>query len=197
MPPSAEFSTYLNFCRSLRFDDKPDYSYLRQLFRNLFHRQGFSYDYVFDWNMLKFVSHPKDLSGRGHRAGLALGPRARVLGWRAGLPADGVYELARASSLSGASESAETTCSCFIHVDGSSHHGRQPPGGPRKRWLSVGSLLAILGIPAGALVACVLLLLLLCAAQAAPFPRVSGPSSHLPTWMLTALLFLGSSVALF
>lgn len=56
-PPSeAEFATYLNFCRSLRFDDKPDYSYLRQLFRNLFHRQGFSYDYVFDWNMLKFVS---------------------------------------------------------------------------------------------------------------------------------------------
>ncbi|XP_036310811.1 casein kinase I isoform X5 [Pipistrellus kuhlii] len=54
----SEFSTYLNFCRSLRFDDKPDYSYLRQLFRNLFHRQGFSYDYVFDWNMLKFVPGP-------------------------------------------------------------------------------------------------------------------------------------------
>ncbi|KAM4715584.1 casein kinase I isoform 2-T3 [Anableps anableps] len=52
----SEFSTYLNLCRSLRFDDKPDYSYLRQLFRNLFHRQGFSYDYVFDWNMLKFGS---------------------------------------------------------------------------------------------------------------------------------------------
>ncbi|XP_046352759.1 casein kinase I-like isoform X2 [Haliotis rubra] len=56
----SEFATYLNFCRSLRFDDKPDYSYLRQLFRNLFHRQGFTYDYVFDWNMLKFVS-----GGRG------------------------------------------------------------------------------------------------------------------------------------
>uniref|UniRef100_G3W065 non-specific serine/threonine protein kinase n=1 Tax=Sarcophilus harrisii TaxID=9305 RepID=G3W065_SARHA len=54
----SEFSTYLNFCRSLRFDDKPDYSYLRQLFRNLFHRQGFSYDYVFDWNMLKFGARP-------------------------------------------------------------------------------------------------------------------------------------------
>ncbi len=54
---AAEFATYLNFCRSLRFDDKPDYSYLRQLFRNLFHRQGFTYDYVFDWNMLKFVSY--------------------------------------------------------------------------------------------------------------------------------------------
>merc|ERR1712202_87136 len=40
--------------RSLRFEEKPDYSYLRQLFRNLFHRQGFTYDCVFDWNMLKF-----------------------------------------------------------------------------------------------------------------------------------------------
>lgn len=58
---TAEFATYLNFCRSLRFDDKPDYSYLRQLFRNLFHRQGFSYDYVFDWNMLKFVSSSHSL----------------------------------------------------------------------------------------------------------------------------------------
>ncbi|KAL7989498.1 hypothetical protein Chor_012164 [Crotalus horridus] len=61
----SEFATYLNFCRSLRFDDKPDYSYLRQLFRNLFHRQGFSYDYVFDWNMLKFVTNtsPRPVSG--------------------------------------------------------------------------------------------------------------------------------------
>ena len=53
---SAEFATYINYCRSLRFEEKPDYSYLRQLVRNLFHRQGFSYDYVFDWNTLKEVS---------------------------------------------------------------------------------------------------------------------------------------------
>ncbi|KAK2564220.1 Casein kinase I isoform epsilon [Acropora cervicornis] len=53
---AAEFSTYLNNCRSLRFDDKPDYSHLRQLFRNLFHCQGYVYDYIFDWNLLKFGS---------------------------------------------------------------------------------------------------------------------------------------------
>uniref|UniRef100_A0A3B3ZGM4 non-specific serine/threonine protein kinase n=1 Tax=Periophthalmus magnuspinnatus TaxID=409849 RepID=A0A3B3ZGM4_9GOBI len=66
----SEFSTYLNFCRSLRFDDKPDYSYLRQLFRNLFHRQGFSYDYVFDWNMLKFgASRTAEDGERDRRTG--------------------------------------------------------------------------------------------------------------------------------
>ena len=54
---SAEFSTYINYCRSLRFEEKPDYAYLRQLIRNLFHRQGFSYDYVFDWNAIKEVNN--------------------------------------------------------------------------------------------------------------------------------------------
>jgi casein kinase I family protein HRR25 len=46
-----EFAVYLNYCRSLRFDDKPDYSYLRKLFRDLFVREGFQYDYVFDWSV--------------------------------------------------------------------------------------------------------------------------------------------------
>jgi len=31
-----EFTTYLHYCRGLRFEDKPDYSYLRYLFRDLF-----------------------------------------------------------------------------------------------------------------------------------------------------------------
>jgi hypothetical protein len=59
----AEFATYLNYCRSLRFEEKPDYPYLRHLFRNLFHRQRFTYDYVFDWNMLKFGGAQKPASG--------------------------------------------------------------------------------------------------------------------------------------
>ncbi|KAI9625028.1 hypothetical protein KEM48_008602 [Puccinia striiformis f. sp. tritici PST-130] len=46
-----EFAIYLNYSRSLRFDDKPDYPYLRKLFRDLFVREGFSYDYVFDWTI--------------------------------------------------------------------------------------------------------------------------------------------------
>ena len=53
---SDEFSTYLNFCRSLKFADKPDYTYLRQLFRSLFHQLGYKYDHVFDWNTARIVS---------------------------------------------------------------------------------------------------------------------------------------------
>jgi len=49
-----EFAMYLNYTRSLRFDDKPDYSYLRKIFRDLFVREGFQYDYVFDWTVYKY-----------------------------------------------------------------------------------------------------------------------------------------------
>lgn len=48
----TEFAAYLHYTRALRFDDRPDYSYLRKIFRELFVREGFSYDYVFDWTLL-------------------------------------------------------------------------------------------------------------------------------------------------
>ena len=46
-----EFGIFLNCTRALRFDDKPDYSYLRKLFRDLFVREGYQYDYIFDWSV--------------------------------------------------------------------------------------------------------------------------------------------------
>ncbi|GMT19470.1 hypothetical protein PFISCL1PPCAC_10767 [Pristionchus fissidentatus] len=49
----AEFPMYLNYCRGLRFDEAPDYMYLRQLFRILFRTLNHQYDYTFDWTMLK------------------------------------------------------------------------------------------------------------------------------------------------
>ncbi|WOL04286.1 casein kinase 1-like [Canna indica] len=50
-PP--EFISYFHYCRSLRFEDKPDYSYLKRLFRDLFIREGYQFDYVFDWTASK------------------------------------------------------------------------------------------------------------------------------------------------
>lgn len=55
-----EFAIYLNYSRSLRFDDKPDYNYLRKLFRDLFIREGYRYDYVFDWTVVKYKNDKKD-----------------------------------------------------------------------------------------------------------------------------------------
>ncbi|KAJ6306472.1 hypothetical protein OIU78_021731 [Salix suchowensis] len=50
----SEFVSYFHYCRSLRFEDKPDYSYLKRLFRDLFIREGYQFDYVFDWTVLKY-----------------------------------------------------------------------------------------------------------------------------------------------
>jgi casein kinase 1 len=61
----AEFVTYLNYCRSLRFEDRPDYNYLRRLFRDLFFRLGFKPDFHYDWVLKK--------------AAIGLDPRDRIL----------------------------------------------------------------------------------------------------------------------
>lgn len=50
LPP--EFATYINYCRKLRFADRPDYMYLRRLLKELLFREGFYYDLVFDWSAL-------------------------------------------------------------------------------------------------------------------------------------------------
>ena len=47
----VEFSTYLNYCRSLRFEDKPDYSYLRKMFKELFFKEQYELDYMYDWTL--------------------------------------------------------------------------------------------------------------------------------------------------
>lgn len=49
----AEFAMYLNYCRGLKFEEAPDYMYLRQLYRILFRTLNHQYDYTFDWTLLK------------------------------------------------------------------------------------------------------------------------------------------------
>jgi hypothetical protein len=48
----AEFGTYLAYCRNLRFDEKPDYAYLRKILKDLFKRSGYEQDYIYDWNLV-------------------------------------------------------------------------------------------------------------------------------------------------
>ncbi|XP_059297940.1 casein kinase 1-like protein 10 [Lycium ferocissimum] len=74
----SEFISYFHYCRSLRFEDKPDYSYLKRLFRDLFIREGYQFDYVFDWTILKYPQIGSSSRGRipSGSAGLNAGPSA-------------------------------------------------------------------------------------------------------------------------
>ncbi len=36
----AVFASYLNYCKAIRFEDRPDYAYLRRLFKDLFMREA-------------------------------------------------------------------------------------------------------------------------------------------------------------
>ncbi|KAK7294384.1 hypothetical protein RJT34_17273 [Clitoria ternatea] len=74
----SEFASYFHYCRSLRFDDKPDYAYLKRLLRDLFIREGFQFDYVFDWTILKYQQSQ------------IASPPTRAIGPAAGGPSSGM-----------------------------------------------------------------------------------------------------------
>ncbi|KAJ4839883.1 Casein kinase 1-like protein 3 [Turnera subulata] len=58
-PHPVEFASYLHYCHSLTFDQRPDYGFLKRLFRDLFAREGYEFDYVFDWTIIKYQQAQK------------------------------------------------------------------------------------------------------------------------------------------
>ncbi|KAI3801086.1 hypothetical protein L1987_29187 [Smallanthus sonchifolius] len=78
-PP--EFMSYFHYCRSLKFEDKPDYSFLKRLFRDLFIREGYQFDYVFDWTILKYPQ-----IGASSRTRIQSGNAGQIVGTSAEKP---------------------------------------------------------------------------------------------------------------
>ena len=44
-----EFANIMHYSRSLRFDDRPDYHGIRNIFKKLMTKEGFEFDHMFDW----------------------------------------------------------------------------------------------------------------------------------------------------
>ncbi|KAF7814090.1 casein kinase 1-like protein 2 [Senna tora] len=145
----SEFASYFHYCRSLRFDDKPDYAYLKRLFRDLFIREGFQFDYVFDWTILKYqqsqITPPARAiaPGAGPSSGLppavanadrhSGGEDGRHPGWSSSDPTrrrnamanDGVLSRQKApvASESNASKDVMSSSSNFFRTSGASRRG--------------------------------------------------------------------------
>ena len=76
----AEFRSYFEHVRSLRFDDRPDYDYVKRLFRELFFRKGFSYDNVFDWEELNMTEQSRGQSAPGKSTDVVARPEVETAG---------------------------------------------------------------------------------------------------------------------
>ena len=63
----TEFVTFLTYARNLRFEDKPDYTYIKTLLKDLFIKSGFELDWQYDWNIIaqekKKTEESKALAG--------------------------------------------------------------------------------------------------------------------------------------
>lgn len=55
-----EFIDYFNYARSLDFEEKPNYHYIRGLFKRVFKRFQFKFDYIFDWCIKKDEGEEED-----------------------------------------------------------------------------------------------------------------------------------------
>jgi len=62
LPP--EFSQYITYCRGLGFEDRPDYSYLKRLLKDLFFRENYSQDFIFDWSSISVNRRTEDEAKR-------------------------------------------------------------------------------------------------------------------------------------
>ena len=48
-----ELNIYLQYCRNLKFEERPDYNYMRKIFKDLMYKSGHDYDYQYDWVLKK------------------------------------------------------------------------------------------------------------------------------------------------
>jgi len=53
-----EYASYLQYCRALKFEDRPDYVYLKRLFTERMEREKMEFDLLYDWIDLECKRDP-------------------------------------------------------------------------------------------------------------------------------------------
>ena len=60
LPP--EFWIFLNYSKGLTFEEKPDYNYVKKIMKERFVKEGYQFDYVYDWILIPMknrnISYP-------------------------------------------------------------------------------------------------------------------------------------------
>lgn len=56
-----EFKTFIQYARDLKFEDRPDYSYLREIIRQICEKEHLTFNYnKYDWILKKEASHNEE-----------------------------------------------------------------------------------------------------------------------------------------
>lgn len=45
-----QLATFINYARNIKFEDKPDYAYLKNLLKTAMKSNNIEMDYVYDWS---------------------------------------------------------------------------------------------------------------------------------------------------
>jgi len=62
----TEFEKYISYCRCMQFSQRPDYAYIRKLFKELGNKLGFAYDFCYDWTPQTILLKPLSQTNISH-----------------------------------------------------------------------------------------------------------------------------------
>lgn len=65
-----EFVTYLDYCKNLGFQDRPDYAFLCRLFQELFYKMSYNWYFMFDWQRGSKGARESDRAASSDRRGV-------------------------------------------------------------------------------------------------------------------------------
>jgi hypothetical protein len=138
----SEFKDYFMYCSCLGFEERPDYRYLRRIFKDLFERSGYEDDGIFDWDISKKQRSlangqvPDENEGVSHSEAKAGAAAAAAAGGARGGAGSGGGHSGGGVSSSGGSTQSLVSCLNALVVLSSCMSCLRPPWTFPRAWRS-------------------------------------------------------------